>query len=103
MQAPTRRLATSCRPLAAIINRGPHALLTISQVCVEGVKLIKTALYKQPDLGLPRWWRGGQCPGYTQLATDEYGENVHWYLTAPLAKKLLEIVDAIRKQGLDDR
>ncbi|MES2598699.1 MAG: hypothetical protein V4662_25420 [Verrucomicrobiota bacterium] len=67
------------------------------------MKLIKTALYKQPDLGLPRWWRGGQCPGYTQLATDEYGENVHWYLTAPLAKKLLEIVDAIRKQGLDDR
>jgi hypothetical protein len=69
----------------------------------KGVKLIKTALYKQPDLGIPRWWRPGQCPGYSQLPSDEYGENVHWYLTAPLAKNLLEIVDSIRKQGLDDR
>lgn len=69
----------------------------------RGVKLIKTALYKQADLGLPRWWRPGHCPGYTQLATDEYGESVHWYLTAPLAKKLLEIVDAMRRQGLDDK
>lgn len=71
----------------------------------KGVNLIRTILFNQPDIGLPPYPQG-QCPGtvtlhhYTQRS---YRENVHWYLTAPLAQKLLEIVISIRKLGLDDR
>lgn len=68
----------------------------------KAVKLIKTALFKQPSIGIPPFYPGS-CPGYITLYSNEYGEDIHWYLTNPLAKKLLEIVDTIRKQGLDDK
>jgi hypothetical protein len=68
----------------------------------KGVKLIKTALFKQSSIGIPPY-SPGSCPGYITLYSNDYGEDVHWYLTNPLAKKLLEVVDAIRKQGLDDK
>jgi hypothetical protein len=68
----------------------------------KGVKLIKTALLKQPSIGIPPY-SPGSCPGYIFLYSNDYGEDVHWYLTNPLAKKLLEVVDSIRKQGLDDK
>lgn len=75
------------------------------QAAGKGVNLIRTILFNQPDIGIQPY-PAGQCPGtvtlhhYTQRS---YRENVHWYLTAPLAQKLLEIVASIRRQGLDDR
>ncbi len=70
----------------------------------KGVKLIKTILFNQPGIYPPH--APGSCPGTVALNTfvrRPYRENVHWYLTAPLAKRLLEIVKAIRDQGLDDQ
>lgn len=57
-----------------------------------GVKLIKTALLDSP---LPA---GDDGPLLLQ-PNMKYSENVHWYLTAPLAEKLLEIVDVARRNG----
>lgn len=76
------------------------------QICDagKGVKLIKTILFNQPTILLPH--RPGTCPDTVALQTfvaRPYLENVHWYLTAPLAKRLLEIVKAVRAQGLDDK
>lgn len=71
----------------------------------KGVKLIRTILFNQPDIGLQPY-PAGQCPGTVTLhhyTQRPYRENVHWYLTAPLAQNLLQIVASIRKQGLDDR
>ena len=70
----------------------------------KGVKLIKTLLFNQPGVYPPH--APGSCPGTVALNTfvrRPYLENVHWYLTAPLAKRLLEIVKAIRDQGMDDK
>ncbi|MEN3943170.1 hypothetical protein WJU23_17865 [Prosthecobacter sp. SYSU 5D2] len=70
----------------------------------RGVKMIKTVLFNQPQMFLPHG--PGECPGTVSLqayASRPYLENVHWYLTAPLAKSLLEIVASVRKSGLDDQ
>lgn len=75
------------------------------QAAGKGVNLIRTILFNQPDIGIQPY-PAGQCPGTVTLhhyTQRPYRENVHWYLTAPLAQKLLEIVASIRKQGLDDR
>jgi hypothetical protein len=59
----------------------------------RGVKLIKTALLDSP---LPLTVDGASMGLNVNL---KYSENVHWYLTAPLAEKLLEIVDIARQKG----
>lgn len=59
----------------------------------RGVKLIKTALLDSP---LPLNVDGAAMGLNVNL---KYSENVHWYLTAPLAEKLLEIVDIARQKG----
>lgn len=64
-----------------------------------GVTLIKTALFNNPAIGAPPY-AAGPCPGYVVVPYGRYLESVHWYLTAPLARKLLEIVETTRREGL---
>lgn len=64
-----------------------------------GVTLIKTALFDSPTIGTPPYAQG-PCPGYVVVPYGRYLESVHWYLTAPLAQKLLEIVETTRREGL---
>jgi len=71
----------------------------------SGVKLIKLALFNQGSIGIPPY-PPGNCPGFVRLhdyGARPYLESVHWYLAAPLAHRLMEIVDAVRKAGLDDK
>ena len=65
----------------------------------KGVLLIKTALYDAPNPGIPPY-RPGPCPGYVLLPYPKYLESIHWYLTAPLANKILEIIEAGRQAEL---
>ena len=65
----------------------------------KGVILIKTALYDSPTIGVPPY-APGPCPGTILLPNRKYLESVHWYLTAPLAAKILEIVEDARIKEL---
>lgn len=65
----------------------------------KGVLLIKTALYDAPNLGVPPY-TPGPCPGYVLLPFPKYLESIHWYLTAPLANKILEIIEYGRQAQL---
>lgn len=45
----------------------------------------------------------GSVPGLTNMSVSAYGrtyENVHWYLPAPFARTILDIVDVYRKAGV---
>ena len=46
------------------------------------------------------WWTRVSL---NTLVRRPYLENVRWYLTVPLAKRLLEIVKVTRDQGMDDK
>jgi hypothetical protein len=64
----------------------------------KGVKLVKSAFchgYFNVEQNRPG--------GFTQYASPyagyEYSEDVHWYLTDPLARKILHIIQTHRKAG----
>ena len=65
----------------------------------KGVILIKTALYDSPTIGTPPY-APGPCPGTILLPPRKYLDSIHWYLTAPLAAKILEIVEDARQKEL---
>ncbi len=65
----------------------------------KGVTLIKTAFFDAPVL--PRGpFPNSPYNGHVWFQFGRYLENVHWYLPAPLAGKLLEVVDELRKRGM---